>query len=433
MVSTPEENNTNSSYNNFAKNIIQCRFCSSHNVVKFGFNKVKGERKQRYWCKDCNVKFTPSSELVKSNTYFSSYSDLQHETKENLQRVCRLAKKTIYPFLNLDLHYTAKYETKNFMDLLAHVAIEHDFTENGSKTFKIDRKESPVARTLLYHLRKLKMNDVMKMFTKSSEEIFKLVRQSNIFKRRKFDIAIDFHDIPYWGDEKHPMLVRTPKEQGTTYAFRFATVTIVEHGKRFTLLTLPVSPLDNNYLIVDYLISYTRSIIPIDIVYLDRGFFHARVIDALKDHHVKFLMVAVRNEKIKRILDEYDHGIIIDYIMGESTTFKLAITKKDGEKQAFATNLNVGVKRRLMYLYELYGKRWGIETSYRVIDHDFKARTTSKKYVIRFFYFLFGVILYNLWVLTNILLCDVLLKFFPKKLLATAKYFGKVFVYVDPG
>jgi IS4 transposase len=181
------------------------------------------------------------------------------------------------------------------------------------------------------------------------------------------------------------------------------------------------------------LVSYTRGIIPIDTVYLDRGFFHAKVIDVLKDHHVKFLMVAVRNEKVKKLLDEHDHGTILEYTMGDSTTFKLAITKKDGKKHAFATNLNVGYKRRLTYLYKLYGKRWGIETSYRVMDHDFKARTTSKKYVIRLFYFLFCVLLYNLWVLANILLCDVLLKFIPKKLLVTSKHFGKVFVFVDPG
>ena len=39
-------------------NISQkCRFCGSFNTVKFGYNKVKGERKQRYWCKVCNTKF----------------------------------------------------------------------------------------------------------------------------------------------------------------------------------------------------------------------------------------------------------------------------------------------------------------------------------------------------------------------------------------
>ena len=54
------------------------------------------------------------------------------------------------------------------------------------------------------------------------------------------------------------------------------------------------------------------------------------------------------------------------------------------------------------YLYKFYSKRWGIETGYRQIDHDFKAKTTSKNYHIRLFYFLFSVDLYNLWVLVNI-------------------------------
>ncbi len=436
-IGTPKETiskDVNKTYS--FENTIQCRFCGSYHTVKAGFNKAKDGRKQRYGCKDCNGKFTPSSKLVKPNTYFNSYSDLEYEKNANIGNICKLAKKTIYPFFDFNLHYTAKYNTNIFLDLLAHVAVEHDFTRNGAKTFRIERKESPVAHTLLYHIGKMKINSVMEMFLKSSEEMFKLAKKSNLFKSRKFDVAIDFHDIPYWGNEKHPMLMRTLKEQGTTYAFRFATVTIVEHGKRFTLLTLPVSPLDDDYNIVDYLISYIRSIIPVDTVYLDRGFFHARVIDVLKDHNVKFLMVVVRNEKIARLLDEYDHGTILDYTMGESTTFKVVITEKDGEKHAFATNLNVGVKRRLIHLYELYGKRWGIETAYRIKDHDFKARTTSKKYVVRLFYFLFCVLLYNLWILGNILLCAMLLKFIPKKLLVTAKYFGKVFVSIeikDPG
>ena len=119
--------------------------------------------------------------------------------------------------------------------------------------------------------------------------------------------------------------------------------------------------------------------------------------------------------------------------MGKSTTFKVVITEKDGDKHAFATNLNLGLKRRFLYLYKLYGKRWNIETSYRLMDHDFKARTTSKKYVIRLFYFLFCVLLYNLWILSNIILASWMLRFVPKKPLISTKYFGKVFVDVEPG
>ena len=78
-------------------------------------------------------------------------------------------------------------------------------------------------------------------------------------------------------------------------------------------------------------------------------------------------MVAVRNKKIKRLLRENFHRKIIDYTMGKSTDFKVVITEKDGEKHAFATNLNLGLKRRFLYLYKLYGKRWNIETSYRLM------------------------------------------------------------------
>jgi len=415
---------------------VKCRFCGSYNTVKAGFNKIKGGRKQRFGCKDCNAKFTPSSKLENPDTYFKSYSDLEYEKDACIGKICKLAKKTIYPFLDFKLHYTAKYNTNTFLDLLAHTAVQHDFARNGAKTFKIYRKKSPVGHTLLYHLGKLKINNVMEMFVKSSEEMFKLAKQSNVFKRRKLDVAIDFHDIPYWGDEKHPMLVRNSKLRGTTYAFRFATITIVEHGKRFTLLTLPVSPLDRNGAIVERLISYAKNVIPIDTVYLDRGFFHTGVIDVLKSHNVKFLMVAKRYKNINQLIKENDHGAIIDHTMGESTTFKVVITEKNGGKHAFATNLDVGIKRRLLSLYDLYGKRWGIETSYRVIEHDFKARTTSKKYVVRLFYFLFCVLLYNLWILANVLLASWIFRFIPRKLLVTAKYFGKLFVTVefeDPG
>ena len=50
------------------------------------------------------------------------------------------------------------------------------------------------------------------------------------------------------------------------------------------------------------------------------------------------------------------------------------------------------------------------------MDHDFKARTTSKKYVVRLFYFLFCVLLYNLWNLINVILASWLVKYIPKKL-----------------
>jgi len=71
----------------------------------------------------------------------------------------------------------------------------------------------------------------------------------------------------------------------------------------------------------------------------------------------------------------------------------------------------------------MYGKRWGIETGYRNLDHDFKPKTTTRNYHIRLFYFLFSCCLYNLWVLVNIYVSLAVYGKIPEKPIITAKMF----------
>ena len=62
----------------------------------------------------------------------------------------------------------------------------------------------------------------------------------------------------------------------------------------------------------------------------------------------------------------------------------------------FATNTSLKPRR----IRRLFRKRWGIETSYRMI-RKFLAKTTSRRYRIRLLYFYLAVVLYNLWVKLN--------------------------------
>ena len=116
--------------------------------------------------------------------------------------------------------------------------------------------------------------------------------------------------------------------------------------------------------------------------------------------------------------------------------FKLAIVNdQEKVKRVFATNLRV-TEDNAKILFQEYGKHWGIETSYRV-KQDFKARTTSKKYVVRLFCFMFSACLYNLWILANIMVGLAILKFIPKEPFITAKMFEVMLYtlcfYLDPG
>ena len=51
---------------------------------------------------------------------------------------------------------------------------------------------------------------------------------------------------------------------------------------------------------------------------------------------------------------------------------------------------------------------WQIETGYRVKEYTFRGKTCSKNYIIRYFYFMLSVILYDCWVLADLLIIAAL-------------------------
>ena len=51
--------------------------------------------------------------------------------------------------------------------------------------------------------------------------------------------------------------------------------------------------------------------------------------------------------------------------------------------------------------WDRYGQRWQIENEYKSIKNDFLAKTVSKDYRVRLFYFVFAALLYNIWRITD--------------------------------
>ena len=112
-----------------------------------------------------------------------------------------------------------------------------------------------------------------------------------------------------------------------------------------------------------------------------------------------------------------------DFKVGDETVNLVLVDDEQGIKRAFVCNFDIApcIAYRL---YEMYSKRWGIETGYRNLDHDFQARTTTRNYHIRLFYFLFSTCLYNLWVLVNIVVSLTVYGRVKDKPIITAKLFA---------
>ena len=74
-------------------------------------------------------------------------------------------------------------------------------------------------------------------------------------------------------------------------------------------------------------------------------------------------------------------------------------TKSDGTA-VFATNLRVSADEAEA-VCRRYSSRWQIENEYKSIKNAFLAKTSSKDYRVRLFYFVFAVLLHNIWRFTD--------------------------------
>lgn len=415
----------------------------------------------------------PKKETKERNQFYQK----NDKTKE----ICKVFKKRLEPHINLHIGNNAHYKKNQFTDILIHNGMTRDFAENGTKTLGAElekrriycpkchiimlpafillkngteintlkctdcgyeKRTCPDADTLFHHIKKYSScEDVFKMYTTFNEIIWEAARKNNLFDiRKKFNVAIDFTEWLFYGDRSTPMVVGKKPERGTTKCYKFATINIVEAGKRFTLLALPVGPFDTTEEVLTRLLSYALERIKIRRILVDRGFCNSNAIKVFNSFHLKYLMPATKIPTVRDVLEVASTpSIVTDFAM-KDITFNLVIVEeelKDGtrEKRAFATNeeYNENDVNLADRLFDLYGKRWGIETSYRVKKHSFLPKTTSKNYRIRFFYFMLSVLLYNLWILADILIWLALFGVVGEKHLLTSKYFGTILYMIESG
>jgi hypothetical protein len=361
---------------------------------------------------------------------------LYHNKNLKTKEISTLFKKRFSSVIELNTKRNSVYQKYDFIDLMLHMCNTNDFAENGSKTFQLQRTKTPNGDTLLYHLKDYNNADQIKrMFVSMFEMIWETARKANQFQRI-VDCSIDYTSWHFYGDKNAPMVTEMKPDRGTTHCYKFATITISEKNQRFTLLAIPVGPFDNKQEILRTLLEYALQRVKIRRLYVDRGFFDSESIELFKYYHTKFLMPCTANERIKKIFEVVPSPTVIkDYEMKNALFNVVVVNDELGVKRAFATNIDfnendVGLAERL---FNLYSKRWGIETSYRVKKHSFRPKTTSKNYFIRLFYFMFSVLLYNLWLLADILICLAVLGVFNGDHIITSKYFCNILVSIDPG
>ena len=147
------------------------------------------------------------------------------------------------------------------------------------------------------------------------EQGFDMVFQDYISQSRKqrlfthsVVVAIDFTDIEWYGEEL-PFIVKGKAKNGTDCFIRFATIGVVEEGKRFTLKVLPVTPLSCKEKVVKELIDFVQRFVSIRVVLLDRGFYSNEVIQQIKNLGQYFVIPVKKYDKVEKLMETvYKHG-----------------------------------------------------------------------------------------------------------------------------
>lgn len=244
---------------------------------------------------------------------------------------------------------------------------------------------------------------------------------------RAQEIACDLHDEPYYGkvqpaDPDHPQadpdywICRGEARAGTTYFYRCASAYVMRRGVRFTLAVKFVHPGETIAAVLKWLLKRVLKLhLTIRRLYLDKGFCSIPVIRdcLLKDFSTMAVIIACpirgkldgkgtralcqgrRSYRTSHTFTSADYGQLT-VALGVVKTFS---TRRNGTRKVdwlIYVLLNVP-DEPLRNVRKLYRRRFGIESSYRLLE-QVRIRTSSNNPAVRFLYMAVALLLASIWI-----------------------------------
>lgn len=356
-------------------------------------------------------------------------SDVSERTENRLieekaKEVTEEMQELVFPAFGFNRASNARYETEAFCELQSRLGLSSCAAETGTTLFADDTKREKGTPDADTHLRNIKRLDQEGIRAMIDEGICRMLRHAkrNLEFDRPVDVAIDMTYVAYYGErDEVEMIMGAPDTKAYDWCYKFATLTVVGENVKFTLAMQPVQKGDTVGEVVRELYWQARERVNIRMVYADSEFCSADTIHALEEAGVKYVIPSPKNKRVKREIGrmEQDVKVLNEYtiygqVKGETsnhpapTNLILLPSSADDDKTiAFITNKDVDDEIRLDWrrakgIVDRYSRRWGIENSYKTIK-DFLAWTTSKDFTVRLFYFGFAVLLYNMWLLVDLL------------------------------
>ena len=227
--------------------------------------------------------------------------------------------------------------------------------------------------------------------------------------RTKVEVAIDFHDEPFYGKQAslREVTCSGQAKKGTTHFIRIASAYVIWRQVRLTLALRYVLPDESALDILKILLNRLQELgfHEILVLYLDKGFASTKIINHLQERKQPAIIACpIRGkEGGTRALCKGRKSYLTDYTFTDGTSATLAfkatlVPDKSGKRRRkWLAFIVIELDWPPEKIHHEYRRRFGIECSYRILRRV-RAMTTSRNPAVRFFLLAVGMILVNAWV-----------------------------------
>ena len=318
--------------------------------------------------------------------------------------------------------YNSVYEEEDLHHLLILLATENRYAESGMRRLAVEASSArvPSGSWVRDAVSRLSEGEVTEKAGRALDSTVKELRRFGVFNEPVV-CAMDKHQVPRYDGGMEPFLTRGQQKAGTMKFEAYATLQCVEEGRRAQVACAHVWALDDNADVIAGLLEQARlREVEVSLLLLDREFFSASCMARLEKGGQRYLMPCKLTSRTKEAIREHARGerrrvsrCAITPSEGREGAYTIVILPRKGcEKEtdplkryiAFATNIpRRFVTWNVRRIPDDYRRRWGIETGYSGVE-GFRARTTSKSHALRLLYFHYALILYNAWLLANLIM-----------------------------
>jgi len=251
----------------------------------------------------------------------------------------------------------------------------------------------------------LKIEDLSEQESQMNQALAESIPSS--MKREGVEVAIDFHDEPFYGKSPDLLAVtcRGMAKKGTTHFIRIASAYVIWRQVRLTLAVVYVLPDDQALDVLKRLLDRLKRLhFKAKVLYLDKGFASTAIIGYLTEQRQPAIIACPIRGKVggTRALCVGRKSYCTDYTFTDGTQANLALKaslvpdKSGKRRRKWLAFIVIHLDWSPQKIYQQYRRRFGVECSYRILRRV-RATTTSRNPSMRFFLLGIGLVLVNAW------------------------------------